>query len=683
MDKIKLNQDWILSNKEFKVHVKTEIPSTVFEALQINDIIQDPFYGLNEHQVKWVFQTDWEYKTSFSVKNHVLNYQNIILCFYGLDTISKIYFNGTFIGNTNNMFRKYEFNIKELIKQEKNELVIILKSPVNYIKKQVDNYKINLNTGEMSISGSPYIRKAPYSFGWDWGPKLPDMGIWKDIEIIAYESIRIKSVYTYSEFHYLSYSNEDSKKDNYKKSSKNYNELNYNVDLHININLEGKIQNFCEDTHQVVIELQNPEGVKIIKKLDIKNSKIHIKIILENPILWWTHDLGEPNLYKLKIKILFNNEIIQIEEIYIGIRDLRLIRNKDGWGESFYFKLNRIPIFAKGANWIPIDSFIPRGSKNDFYNRTLKYAKMANMNMIRVWGGGVYESDAFYNICDKIGILVWQDFIFACGIYPIHNDYMQNLNLEVIQNVIRLRNHPSLALWCGNNEIEYLWKILLWQCGIKNEKIQERYKKGYLEIFEKIIPSLINKYDPNRFYWPSSPSNGFVGNNLGRTNANLPTKGDSHYWSVWHGGKSFKSYKSFKSRFISEFGFESFPSIKTISDFCSPEQLDLNSPMMENHQKNNAGNDKILKYMKKRFIIPESFEDQVILSQITQAEAIIYGIKYWRKNRINNQCMGNLYWQLNDCWPVASWSSIDYFGRWKALHYCIKRVYQPIIVVME
>ena len=387
--------------------------------------------------------------------------------------------------------------------------------------------------------------------------------------------------------------------------------------------------------------------------------------------------MGVPNLYEITVSIV-NEELIESQTLRVGLREIKLIRNPDEWKETFYFLLNGVPIFAKGANWIPVDSFILRGKKLGLYSMNLNYAKEANMNMIRIWGGGIYEDNLFYEICDELGILVWQDFPFACAVYPPHKDFIDSLETEFIQNIKRIRHHPSLALWCGNNENEWLWRLLLIGSGITDPKEIEEYKNGYVEVFEKILPELLDKYDPSRPYWPSSPSNGMVGDKLGKINSNNPDRGDSHYWAVWHQNKKFSSYRKFDSRFMSEFGFESFPSMKTIRTFCPEDQFDFFSPIMNNHQKNDAGNKKILNYMERRFSIPDKFENQVIISQITQAEAIEYGVEHWRRNRNDYHCMGTLYWQLNDCWPVASWSSLDYFGRWKALHYFSKRFYQSI-----
>jgi beta-mannosidase len=306
------------------------------------------------------------------------------------------------------------------------------------------------------------------------------------------------------------------------------------------------------------------------------------------------------------------------------------------------------------------------------------------MNFIRVWGGGIYETTHFYDLCDQMGLLVWQDFPFACAIYPFDGEFIANVKEEAIQNIKRLRNHPSLAIWVGNNEVEWLWSGLALNTKLIGKRIHNEFKKGYRTLFEEIFPEIIRKFDPATDYWPSSPSNGggrikpyhAAVSNLIRSNS--PDKGDSHFWNVWHQSAPFTAYRKFFSRFMSEYGFESLPGMKTIKTFCSPDQMEFTSIIMENHQKNAAGNAKIMKYMKKRFIIPKEFEKQVLLSQITHGEALEYGIEHWRRHRANFHCMGSLYWQLNDCWPVASWASIDYCGRWKAAHYFVKRCYKPL-----
>jgi len=671
VEKISLNENWFLTNEQKAIEVLAEVPGTVFETLINNKIIEDPFYGLREHEVSWVYESEWEYKTIFDLNPAFLNHNNILLRFHGLDTISEIILNGEKLGFTKNMFVRYDFKVRSILKRNRNKLIIKFQSPTLKAREEIENRGINLNTGEDAIPGVPYIRKAQYSFGWDWGPKLPDIGIWQPVELLGYDDLKIDSTYVNQKLHY------NKSVDRISKLEQITDLGVMSTDLSIIVNLQSDLS--INELHQyrLRIELKAPDGKTFTSETFITSLTPKVEFNLEYPYLWWTHDLGVPNLYDLTVELLKSGLIDSFKQ-KVGIREIRLIQNSDEWGESFLFRLNGIPVFAKGANWIPIDSFIPRGKKKGLYKSNLYNAKEANMNMIRVWGGGIYEDNTFYDLCDKLGILVWQDFPFACAFYPYEEEYIEDIKKEATQNIKRLRNHSSLALWCGNNEIEWLWKYLVMRSEITEKNIINEFVIGYLKIFENLLPKLLEKYDPNHQYWPSSPSNGYVGNTFGKHDANSPNTGDSHFWDVWHNNKPFKTYRKFNSRFMSEFGYESFPSIKTIEDFCPVEQFDFFSPIMENHQKNLAGNRKILKYMKKRFTIPQEFENQVVLSQITQAEAIEYGVEHWRRNRNDYHCMGALYWQLNDCWPVASWSSLDYHNRWKALHYYAKRFYQPV-----
>jgi beta-mannosidase len=676
VENLVLNRDWFLINKKKSIEIPAEVPGTVFETLVDSDMIEDPFYGLREHEVSWVYESEWIYKTEFNLDPGFLDHKNILLRFHGLDTISEIILNGENLGFTNNMFTRYEYKVKLKLKSKGNSLIVKFKSPTLKAREQKEKNGIDLNTGYAAIPGVPYLRKAQYSFGWDWGPKLPDIGIWQPVELVGYDNIRIESFYVAQKLHY-------------NKDVDNITDLReitdlgvMSADLLIKIIVRSDLSVKEMERYRYVVELKAPDGKTLTKEVSVKDLILQTEFSLEYPYLWWSHDLGTPNLYDLSVTIN-KNRIVDSVTQKLGIREVQLIQKADDWGESFYFRLNGVPLFAKGANWIPIDSFIPRGKKRGLYKSNLINAKEANMNMIRVWGGGIYEDDLFYDICDELGILVWQDFPFACAIYPYDEDFKENFKQEASQNIQRLRNHPSLALWCGNNEVEWLLKIEFQNSKITKDDQIKKFEAGYLTIFEKLLPKLIQLYDPGHQYWPSSPSNGFVGEALGTINSNSQNIGDSHFWDVWHRNKRFKAYRKFNSRFMSEFGYESFPSVKTIENICPIEQFDFFSPIMENHQKNSAGNKKILDYMKKRFEIPPEFENQVILSQITQAEAIEYGVEHWRRNRNNFHCMGALYWQLNDCWPVASWSSLDYYNRWKALHYYAKRFYHPVFPSVE
>lgn len=657
-----LNSKWFLKEKTKERKYSAKVPGSVFETLFENKVIKDPFFGTNEKECQWIYETEWVYSTTINLNQDIIEKDYCMLQFHGLDTCCEVFLNDRVILFGDNMHRTYEVFIKtkeyNFLEEGDNQLTIVFKSPVKEAKKKLEELNLLFDSNRQhhlpfAIPGVEMLRKAYYSFGWDWGPKIPDSGVWRKVELHAFNESYIKDV-----------------------------QIQFNIDFILGdgngktiareaeITLETELEDFHENgTKTVVYELYD-QGVlfetQVVKCLDFGTEK---RIIIKNPKLWWTHDLGEPHLYHLKVKLFDEDKLLDEFDTNFGIRDIQLIRNKDKWGESFYFELNKIPIFAKGGNWIPSDSFLPRGTRNKVYEDVIDACINVNMNMIRIWGGGIYEEDAFYEYCDKRGIMVWQDFAFACRPTPNYRGFEESVIKEATDNIKRLRNHPSLAIWVGNNEIEEGW--LYW--GFDN--FVPQYKPFYLKLFEKTLPDLIKEYDPKRPYWPSSPSSG--GNFKDPQSANF---GDSHFWKVWHEGFPLESYRDFDSRFMSEFGFESFPDIKTIGTFCESDQMFYNSKTMENHQKNPAGNQKIFDYMEKRFNVPKSFEKQIVLSQITQAEAMEYGVEHWRRSRNNCHCMGSLYWQINDCWPVASWSSIDYHGRWKALQYFAKRFYNPFYI---
>lgn len=677
------NTKWKLIQPERSIEIEGRVPGSVFDDLITHKKIEDPFYGVNEHEVAWVYESDWIYELQFSLKDlktmggkpaiSITDHDSIMLKFHGIDTIAEIIWDGNKIGSVENMHRTYEFDITDQVKGDKKNqshtIQVKIASPTRIARNEIEKYGVKLNTGPCGIAGAPYLRKAQYSFGWDWGPKLPDIGIWKGVEIIGLDGIRIDSVYPVPK---LKYNNDPMQA----KKINDFKVVGASLDIQVNLQISERMsQKIDKYDLKLKFDLASPQGkVQTYEEKVVKN-KLSKTIEIQEPELWWSNGLGAQNLYDLKTSLVLGNSNQVIEQVShkVGIREIRLVRDPDRWGETFYFRLNGVPIFAKGSDWIPVDSFIPRGKRNGLYEMNLNAAVEANMNFIRVWGGGFYEDDCFYEFCDRLGIIIWQDFPFACAAYPIHQEFYDNFKQEAIENIKRLRHHACLAIWVGNNEIEQLWlpytRNFLTKAG--------EYKQGYIHLFEELIPSLIKEYDPIRPYWPSSPSNGSIKDG-GILKSNDPSRGDSHYWMVWHGGRPFKAYRGFDSRFMSEFGFESFPSIKTLSKVCPTEQYDFFSPIMKNHQKNPAGNKKIMSYMRKRFSIPKDFLRQVIVSQITQAEAMEYGVEHWRRNRNDFHCMGSLYWQLNDCWQVASWSSLDYYGRWKALQYYSKRFYQNI-----
>ncbi|MHA1699371.1 MAG: beta-mannosidase [Promethearchaeota archaeon] len=685
--KIKLENHWRLIQEERQLDLPVSIPTTVFEALIENNVIDDPFHGLNEKKVSWVHESSWKYRTMFRIDDDIYSHDNVLLQFNGLDTIAEIHLNGEMIGKANNMFMVHEFNVKDHLVTGDNHLEVVFHSPTKTAKALMKKNRIYLGQpfSKVALPGVSYLRKAQYSFGWDWGPKLPDVGIFKPVQLVCFDAVRIRSTNIRQEFHYNKDPLSNLKSNDFQGLKVQRVKLKVGIELDLSIPTDSLVNANLKSR----VELVTTDGKSYRDECQIRSSDLEVEFTIENPVLWWTHDLGEPNLHDLKVTVFKDEEIIDKLDLKIGIRDIRLVREPDEWGETFFFMLNGVPIFARGANWIPVDSFIARGKKKGLYQQLLKDARKTNMNMIRVWGGGLYEDDVFYNLCDKIGLLVWQDFPFACAIYPTSKEFIENVTREAIQNIKRLRIHPSLALWCGNNEVEQLMGIYLgitcWASFFRYFKLvnKKEFISAYNNMFEEILPDLVRKHDKTRAYWPSSPSNGIENKKRGLINSNSPSTGDSHFWKVWHQGAPFSEYRKFYSRFMSEYGFESFPSMKTIASFCPKNQYRFNSPIMKNHQKNLAGNKLILRYIKRRFRIPAEFEKQVMLSQITQAEAIEYGIEHWRRNRTRFRCMGSLYWQLNDCWPVASWSSIDYYGRWKALNYIAKRAYEPIFPSVE
>lgn len=655
--KIVLTNDWILKKKGENKAYPASVPGSVYETLLVNGVISDPFYGMNEFDSKWVYESDWEYSTTLFADEELLNSEVVFLRFKGLDTICKVYFNEEEILNSENMHRIYDCYLKNREKNilKRNNLIrVLFKSPVREAYEIVRNMGFDINNigaHDFQIPGVETLRKAYHSFGWDWGPKIPDMGIWRDVELHTFTDTMIDDLTINTDIEF-------SKPGKAEKAI---------VKTQLTLNSHREID--AGDDYSVRYVIGNKEETVCDVVKMVKGNLISNDIKLNDPELWWTKEFGTPALYQISVFLLCGTTIVDEKTLEFGIREVNLIRNKDKWGETFYFELNKIPIFAKGGNWIPSDSLIVRGRRKKLYEKVIRDCVDANMNMIRVWGGGVYEDDEFYDYCDHKGILVWQDFTFACRPTPDFQGFEENIKLEAIDNIKRLRNHPSLAIWVGNNEMEEGW--VYW--GF--DKVVPGLKTFYLKLFEDILPSCVSEFDGNRPYWPSSPSSG--GKFLNPDSADY---GDSHYWEVWHDGYPLESYREFDSRFMSEFGFESFPDIKTVKTFCPEDQMVYNSEIMENHQKNSAGNQKIYDYMEKQFSIPKEFEKQIILSQLSQAEAMQYGVEHWRRNRNDYHCMGALYWQINDCWPVASWSSIDYYGRWKALHYVAKRFFNPLMI---
>ncbi|NMC05083.1 MAG: glycoside hydrolase family 2 protein [Candidatus Lokiarchaeota archaeon] len=676
IEKLRIGGTWNVSHEDGAISAPVPVPGSVYEALIDAGTIDDPFHGENEHQMEWVYESSWHFETAVDITASILEHDHVLLRCHGIDTFSEVRVNGNLVGITANMHEIHEFEVRSHLKTGTNGIKITITSPTKAARAEKRKLGLNLRTS-CALPGVPFLRKAQYSFGWDWGPKLPDIAIWQPVELVAHDGMYIDSAFPIQVFTYT--------KDPLTITDPN--EISLISVEHVAIKLQVELATTgaakVGNGLSIKATLVAPDGRSFETSAPVDGTRVTLDFQVPKPVLWWTHDLGTPALHELAVMLVHGSTIIDTLSQKIGLRDVKLVRRPDKWGESFFFMLNGVPLFAKGANWVPVDSFIPRGKRLGLYEMLLNDAKEANMNFLRVWGGGIYEDDVFYDTCDELGILTWQDFPFACAVYPPTREFVDAVRREAAMNVKRLRHHASLAAWIGNNEIEQLFLgvlllVITWRVWLKG-----RFTRAYLELFEQVLPAIVAELDPTRSYWPSSPSNGGGDRARGPLASNDPNVGDSHFWKVWHLNAPFSEYRKFDSRFMSEFGFESFPHMRTIVTFCPPEQYAFDSPVMANHQKNRAGNGKIMSYMKRRFDIPTDFRRQVILSQIVQAEAMEYGVEHWRRNRNEQHCMGALYWQLNDCWPVASWSSIDYFGRWKALHYLAKRFYAPFFASVK
>lgn len=656
-----ISQNWIYKQVNGKIEGNANVPGTIHTDLLSNQHIEDPFYRMNEKSQQWIDKEDWEYSTTLVLSKKEQSKDNLVLSFDGLDTYAEVYLNDTLILETDNMFRQWEVSIKPLARVGENHLRIFFHSPIKkglaLLESSPYAYPANNDQSENGELGdkkvSVFTRKAGYHYGWDWGPRFVTSGIWRPITLKAWNDIRIKHVFI-------------------KQPSVNAElaKLEAQVQIETNAPFKGRINVVNKNTGEKLVS----EHVQLIEG----KVSVSLPFDIAAPKLWWSAGMGQPNLYQFEIQVVDNNEIIAKESITTGLRSLKLVREKDKFGESFLFELNGVPVFMKGANYIPNDNFLPQVT-HDEYQKVIADAVDANMNMLRVWGGGIYEDDYFYDLCDKNGIMVWQDFMFACSMYPGNEAFLENIRQEAIDNVVRLRNHPSIALWCGNNEINTAWSYFTdkgW--GWKQQYTQaqkDELQQAYVNIFHKILPSVVKDYTDGDDYWPSSPQAGYEPEKIA---GDKNTSGDMHYWGVWHGLHPLENFEVYKARFMSEYGFQSFPDFETVKKYTLPEDYNIESDVMAAHQRSGIGNLRIKEYMSWDYIVPTGFEHILYMSQVLQARSTKMAIEAHR--RAMPYCMGTLYWQINDCWPVASWSSTDYTHKWKAMHYITKKAYEPIIV---
>lgn len=640
-----LNGTWQLSAGHRSLEsVDMQIPGTVLSGLLAAGKIKDPFYRTNEDATRALFWKDYVFTRTFDVDEELLAQQHIVLVCEGLDTLAEISINGTFLAKTDNMNRTWKFQAKKLLHPGKNEIQIVFRSVLRFIEDYPyeAHKKINyIPCG--SMKGNQLLRKAHSMFGWDWGPQTIDAGIFRDIYLQGYSHARIEDIRIHQQHA-------------------------KNVSVQTSITLSESVpgQKLC-------VELSEDGADKPLQtKLCKTNADgvAAVDFVIENPKLWWPNDYGDQPLYIVRTTLL-DEDGTSLESITrrIGLRTLTISQEKDEWGNEFAFCVNGVKIFTRGGNYIPDDCLYTRITEKKL-DYILESCRRAHFNCVRVWGGGYYPSDAFYDLCDEKGLIVWQDLMYACNVYDVTDAFAENCRQETYDNVRRLRHHASLGLWCGNNEIESAWDH--WG---DFQKETPYLRADYIRLFEEVLPKAVQEADGETFYWHSSPSSGGCFDNPDDAN-----RGDTHYWDVWHGQKPFTDYRKYFFRFCSEFGFQSFPCAKTVNSFTLEDDRNIFSRVMESHQKNNAANGKMLYYLSENLRYPKDLTHLLYASQVLQGMAIKYGVDHWRRNR--GRCMGTLYWQINDDWPAPSWSSIDYFGRWKALHYMAQKFYAPHAVSM-
>lgn len=635
-----LNGTWQLSAGHRSLEsVDMQIPGTVLSGLLAAGKIKDPFYRTNEDATRALFWKDYVFTRTFDVDEELLAQQHIVLVCEGLDTLAEISINGTFLAKTDNMHRTWKFQAKKLLHPGKNEIQIVFRSVLRFIEDYPyeAHKKINyIPCG--SMKGNQLLRKAHSMFGWDWGPQTIDAGIFRDIYLQGYSHARIEDIRIHQQHA-------------------------KNVSVQTSITLSESVpgQKLC-------VELSEDGADKPLQtKLCKTNADgvAAVDFVIENPKLWWPNDYGDQPLYIVRTTLL-DEDGTSLESITrrIGLRTLTISQEKDEWGNEFAFCVNGVKIFTRGGNYIPDDCLYTRITEKKL-DYILESCRRAHFNCVRVWGGGYYPSDAFYDLCDEKGLIVWQDLMYACNVYDVTDAFAENCRQETYDNVRRLRHHASLGLWCGNNEIESAWDH--WG---DFQKETPYLRADYIRLFEEVLPKAVQEADGETFYWHSSPSSGGCFDNPDDAN-----RGDTHYWDVWHGQKPFTDYRKYFFRFCSEFGFQSFPCAKTVNSFTLEDDRNIFSRVMESHQKNDAANGKMLYYLSENLRYPKDLTHLLYASQVLQGMAIKYGVDHWRRNR--GRCMGTLYWQINDDWPAPSWSSIDYFGRWKALHYMAQKFYAP------
>ncbi len=685
MDRMILDKNWrmkIVGENVYDIPedwIDMRIPGSVYGTLLEKGLMPDPYDRMNELEALRLMENNFCFQTTFTIGKGQLQSDFLLLRFDGIDTLAEVCLNGRLLGRTDNMHRIWEFDIEEIAKVGENTLRVEFASPTKYIAKE--NEKVYTGGSGECMEGFPHLRKAHCMFGWDWGPRLPDVGIFREVSVLSGRRARLEQVYITQDW--LRGNAVD-------VTPKGVDIHTGSVDIKYNVTIENFVPEMSDDSYEIRTALYDDKGILIAEKSSGRCAGAEAAeeyagtvtadkgeetrdswdtITVHDPKRWWPNGYGEQPLYRAEVTLLDDQgKVLDVWSCRIGLRTMTVNTQQDEWGECFAHEVNGVKIFAMGADYIPEDNILSRVTV-ERTKKLLQDAAQAHYNCIRVWGGGYYPDDWFYDLCDELGLVVWQDFMFACASYELDDDFARNVSMEIRDNIRRIRHHACLGLWCGNNEIETQTLDKAW-------KPSEKQKCDYIKLFEYIIPKILEEEDPMTFYWPSSPSSGGNFDNPWDEN-----RGDTHYWAVWHGNKPFTEYRKFKFRYVSEFGFQSFPCLKTVETFTEPEDRNIFSRVMEMHQRNVAANGKIMTYLSATYLYPTDFDTLLYASQLLQADAVRYGIEHFRRHR--GRCMGTIVWQLNDIWPVASWASIDYYGRWKALHYAEKRAFAPIMISCE
>jgi len=644
LKKVTLNGIWLLTRIATGETYHAMVPGVVHTDLMAAGVIGDPYWRDNERKYLWIGEEDWLYTKEFTVDEDFLVHRARRLIFEGLDTCADISLNGRLLGHTANMFRRYEFDVAAILKPGRNELTVTLASPLRRANEIARSYPFRIPYIEGGFfagrTDRNMLRKCQCHAGWDWGPTFLTAGIWRDVELLAYDELRIDYIKP----------------------------LQFHGDGRVEVRVIVYVDVARAGTYEFTLSLCGEVASRRVELAEGKGS-VELSVAIVSPALWWPLDYGLATLHELAVTIMGEDgHEVAVERRRIGLRRVELVRKPDEYGESFFFKINGVPVFLKGYNWIPADCFTSRMNRK-VYEELITGAAAAHVNVLRVWGGGIYEKEDFYDLCDEKGILVWQDFMFACAMYPWDDDFLANVAAEVVHQLRRLACHPCVFLFCGNNENE---GALGWFPETRANR--DRFVAGYHQLYLATIGRLAARERPDLPYWPSSPSNG--PEEYG--DPNDLTRGDVHYWRVWHGGRPFTDYLTVRPRLVSEFGFQSLPSIETLLTVMEPRDVNPSSPMMDYRQRSRSGNKAIIAQMMEEYRLPSDFAGFVYLSQVQQAAGMKLACEHWRRSK--PVTMGTIIWQLNDIWPGPSWSAIEYGGKWKVLHAMTRRFFAPLLL---